>query len=47
MLAANGAFHLIANIKRTNQYAEHIAQFDEPLAGKNLGEKRDEFFLLR
>jgi hypothetical protein len=43
MLAANGTFHLIAQIERPDQKAEQITQLDEPLAGKNLGEKRDEF----
>jgi hypothetical protein len=43
MLAANRTFHLIAQIERPDQKAKQIAQLDEPLAGKNLGEKRDEF----
>jgi hypothetical protein len=43
MLAANGTIHLIAQIERPDQKAEQITQLDEPLAGKNLGEKRDEF----
>lgn len=44
MTAANGAFHLVAQIKRTNQNTKQIAQFDEPLAGKNFREQGDEFF---
>ena len=47
MLAANGAFHVVADIERANQETEYIAQFDEPLTGKNLGEKRDKFLHLR
>ena len=47
MLAADGAFHLVAPIERSDQEAEHIAQFNEPLAGKNLGEKGNQFLHLR
>ncbi len=47
MSAANGTFHLVANVERTNQKAEKVAQLDEPLTGKNLREKRYEFFHFR
>ena len=38
MSAAYWAFHFVADIERTNQKAEQITQFDEPLAGENLCE---------
>ena len=41
--ATNGTFHLVAEIERAHQEAEQITQLDEPLAGKNPGEKGDEF----
>ena len=47
MSTTNGALHLIANIKRTDQKAKQIAQLDEPLSGKNLREKRNQFLHLR
>ena len=43
MSAANGAFHLVSDIKRAHQKAEQITQFDEPLTGKNLREKGNQF----
>ena len=47
MTAANGTFHLIADIERTHQKAEQIAQLDEPLAGENLGKKGYKFLHFR
>ncbi len=44
MASTNGTFHLVATIKRTYQPTEEKTQLDEPLAGKNLGEKGDKFF---
>jgi hypothetical protein len=43
MAATNGTFHFVAEIKRTDQKAEQIAQLDEPLAGKNPREKGNQF----
>ena len=43
MTATNGAFHLVTYIEWAHQKAEQITQLDEPLAGKYLGKKGDEF----
>lgn len=44
MATANGAFHFIAPIKRTNQNTEHIAATNEPLTRNEVGNKTDNFF---
>jgi hypothetical protein len=43
MLVANGTFHLVAPIERTDQEAKQIAAPDQELAGKQLGQKGYEF----
>ena len=43
MLTTNWAFHLVAPIERAYQPTEQITHPDEPLAGKYLGEKSDQF----
>ena len=43
MSATYRAFHLVADIERTHQKAEQVAQFDEPLAGEDFGKEGNEF----